>query len=331
MDTELEDHQLPGQTIRAAVGGSHIGILIEKQPCVLPWTLDGVTQFTITPDFSRALSLRKGEKISFWKTAWSDLHTYLNLAEQQHYLTFFILYCSFPGGASGKEPACQCRVDVWDAGSILGSGRSPGGQHCNPLQCYCPENPMDRGAWWVAVHRVTESETWQKQLSKHSHSWLTSNFVIVSDEQQRDSAIQILVSILLQTPLPSRQPHNTEQSSVSCTIGPWWLSILSIAVCTCPSKLSHYSFSPSLSPATISSFSKSGTAQLFFFFFQHNLICKTGKRKSDWSRSWSTKNHPTSLSPPTYTLTWVQRCWQATGACWTLCEDLWGRSTTQQN
>ena len=35
----------------------------------------------------------------------------------------------------------------------------------------------------------------------------------VSDGQQRDSAIHIHVSILLQTPLPSRLPHNTEQSS----------------------------------------------------------------------------------------------------------------------
>ena len=34
---------------------------------------------------------------------------------------------------------------VWagDAGSIPGSGRSPGGQHGNPLQYSCPENPMD--------------------------------------------------------------------------------------------------------------------------------------------------------------------------------------------
>ena len=29
-----------------------------------------------------------------------------------------------------------------DAGSIPGSGRSPGGGHDNPLQCSCLENPM---------------------------------------------------------------------------------------------------------------------------------------------------------------------------------------------
>ena len=34
-----------------------------------------------------------------------------------------------------------------DPGSILGSGRSPGGGHGNLLQYSCLENPMDRGTW----------------------------------------------------------------------------------------------------------------------------------------------------------------------------------------
>ena len=57
--------------------------------------------------------------------------------------------------------------------------------------------------------------------------------MIVSGEQRRDSAIHIHVSILPQTPLPSRLPHNIQQSSLCCTVGPCWLSILNIAVCTC--------------------------------------------------------------------------------------------------
>ena len=36
--------------------------------------------------------------------------------------------------------------------SCIGEGNS------NPLQCSCLENPMDRGAWWVAVHGVAETE-----------------------------------------------------------------------------------------------------------------------------------------------------------------------------
>ena len=46
--------------------------------------------------------------------------------------------------------------DVGDTGSIPGLERSPGGRHGNPLQSSCWKNPMDRGAWWAAVHRVTE-------------------------------------------------------------------------------------------------------------------------------------------------------------------------------
>jgi len=39
-----------------------------------------------------------------------------------------------------------------DAGSIPGSGRSPGEGNGNPLQYSCLGNPMDRGAWWATVH-----------------------------------------------------------------------------------------------------------------------------------------------------------------------------------
>ena len=49
--------------------------------------------------------------------------------------------------------------DIRGVGLIPGSGRSPGGEHGNPLQYSCLENPMDRGAWWAMVHGVTESDT----------------------------------------------------------------------------------------------------------------------------------------------------------------------------
>jgi len=42
---------------------------------------------------------------------------------------------------------------------IPGLGKSPGGGHGNPLWYSCLENPMDRGAWRTAVHRVVESQT----------------------------------------------------------------------------------------------------------------------------------------------------------------------------
>ena len=49
--------------------------------------------------------------------------------------------------------------DVRNTGSIPGLGRSCGGEHGNPLQYSCLENPMDRGAWRATVHGVTKSWT----------------------------------------------------------------------------------------------------------------------------------------------------------------------------
>ena len=71
---------------------------------------------------------------------------------------------SFPGGASGKEPACNAQ-DIRDTGSIPGSERSPGGGHGNPLQYSCLENPVEGGAWWAIVHRAAQSQTRLKWLS----------------------------------------------------------------------------------------------------------------------------------------------------------------------
>ena len=48
--------------------------------------------------------------------------------------------------------------DVRDAGSVPGLGGSPGGGHGNPFQYRCLEKPLDRGAWWATVHRVTGSD-----------------------------------------------------------------------------------------------------------------------------------------------------------------------------
>ena len=58
--------------------------------------------------------------------------------------------------------------DIRDVGLIPGSGRSSGGQHGNPLQYSCLENPMDKGAWWATVQGVAKSQTRLKQLSTHA-------------------------------------------------------------------------------------------------------------------------------------------------------------------
>ena len=55
--------------------------------------------------------------------------------------------------------------DIRDRGSVPGSGRAPRGEHGNPLQYSCLENPMDRGVWWATIHRVSKSWTRLKWLS----------------------------------------------------------------------------------------------------------------------------------------------------------------------
>ena len=49
--------------------------------------------------------------------------------------------------------------DIRDEGLIPGSGRSPGEGIGNLLQYSCLGNPIDRGAWWARVHRISKSWT----------------------------------------------------------------------------------------------------------------------------------------------------------------------------
>ena len=62
---------------------------------------------------------------------------------------------AFPGGSDGKEFACN----AGDLGLTPGLGRSPGEGKGYPLQYFCLENSMDRGAWRSTVYRVAKSWT----------------------------------------------------------------------------------------------------------------------------------------------------------------------------
>ena len=56
-----------------------------------------------------------------------------------------------------------------DAGSIPGSGRSPGEGNGYPLLFSCLENPMDRGAWQATVHGVAEESDLVERLNNNKN------------------------------------------------------------------------------------------------------------------------------------------------------------------
>ena len=51
----------------------------------------------------------------------------------------------FPGSSVLKNPLANAG-DIRNMGSFPGSGINPGGEHGNPLQYSCLENPLNRGA-----------------------------------------------------------------------------------------------------------------------------------------------------------------------------------------
>ena len=66
---------------------------------------------------------------------------------------------------SGRESTCNAG-DAGDTGLIPGLGRSPGEGNGNPNQYPYLENPMNRRAWRVRVHRVAKNQSWK---SMHNH------------------------------------------------------------------------------------------------------------------------------------------------------------------
>ena len=73
---------------------------------------------------------------------------------------------AFPGGAVINNPP----ADAGEAGSIPGSGGSPGGGNGYPRRSSCLENPMNREAWQATVHGVVKGRA---QLTKQKWTFPT--------------------------------------------------------------------------------------------------------------------------------------------------------------
>ena len=89
------------------------------------------------------------------------------MATHSSTLAWKILWTEEPGGrvygvAKSRDMTEQLHLHF----SLSCTGEGNG----NPLQCSCLENPSDGGAWWAAVHGVTQSWTGLKWLSSSSSS-----------------------------------------------------------------------------------------------------------------------------------------------------------------
>ena len=88
----------------------------------------------------------------------------------------------------GKESAGQAE----DMGSIPNLGRAPGEGNGNPLQCSWLGNPMDRGAWQVAIHGVTKNGKGLSRNTRFNNSTVTN---LLSD--LRNSLLCLIFSFTL--------------------------------------------------------------------------------------------------------------------------------------
>ena len=71
-----------------------------------------------------------------------------------------------------KESDTTERLHFHFSLSCIGEGNG------NPLQCSCLENPRDRGAWWAAVHGVTQSQIRLNRLNNNNNKNITHNFIV---------------------------------------------------------------------------------------------------------------------------------------------------------
>ena len=68
----------------------------------------------------------------------------------------------FPGGSVVKNLPAMQETQLWEGPWV---GKVPWRREWQPTPVFWPGDPMDRGGWWAAVHRVAKSQT---RLSMHT-------------------------------------------------------------------------------------------------------------------------------------------------------------------
>ena len=157
-----------------------IMVFSNESALCIRWPKNWSFSFSISPsnEYSGLISFRMDwlDILAVQGTLKSLLQHHSSKASILWHSTFFIVQLSHPymttgktialtrwtfvdkGVTSGKESARLCRR-LKRGRFETGLGRSRGGGNGNAFQYSCLENPMDRGAWWAAVHGVAKSWT----------------------------------------------------------------------------------------------------------------------------------------------------------------------------
>ena len=137
------------------------------------------------------------------------------------HLEAIIRLLGFPGGASGKEPVCQCRRHKRHRFSPW-IGKIPWSRKWQPTPVLsCLQNPMDRGAWWATVRGITKSWTQLKWLSTHKViNWF--NLSVVTKKAMAPH------SSTLAWKIPWTEEPGRLQSMGSLRVGHDWVTSLSL-------------------------------------------------------------------------------------------------------
>ena len=137
----------------------HSSTLAWKIPWVEePGRLQSMGSLRVGYDWATSLSLFT---FIHWRRQW---HPTLVLLPGKSHGQRSLVGCS-PWGHTESDKTEQLHFHF--SLSCIGEGNG------DPLQRSCLENPRDRGAWWAAIYRVTQSRTGLKWLSSSSSSSLS--------------------------------------------------------------------------------------------------------------------------------------------------------------
>ena len=85
------------------------------------------------------------------------------ISQQVNLKILYINTTGFPGDSVVKNPPSN----AGEPDLVPGSRRSPGEENGNPLHYSYLENPLETGAWWAIVHRISKESDMTQRLNNH--------------------------------------------------------------------------------------------------------------------------------------------------------------------